>query len=59
VKHFLYITIYLIITGTLYGTETGVLKLTDSAGIEQLNFPSGTALYLYLIDPDQNTNVLE
>ena len=53
------LTLTLLSLGLLIASETGVFKLTDSAGIEQLNFPSGSALYLYLIDPDQNTNVLE
>ena len=43
----------------MFASETGVIKLTNSSGIEQLNFPSTTALYLYLKDSDQNTNALE
>ena len=42
--------LYFAIIHSMYASETGVLKLTDSAGTEQLNFLSGTALYLYIID---------
>jgi len=55
-KQFFYITIYFILACALYGTETGTIKLTDSAGTEQLNFASGSTLYLRVEDVDQNTN---
>jgi len=58
-KHFFYITIYFILACTLYSTETGTIKLTDSAGTEQLNFASGSTLYLRVEDVDQNINSTE
>ena len=58
-KHFFYITIYFVMACTLYGTETGTIKLTDWDGTEQLNFASGSTLYLRVEDVDQNTNSTE
>ncbi|SVC14104.1 uncharacterized protein METZ01_LOCUS266958, partial [marine metagenome] len=40
-------------TSTSY---TGILKLTDSDGTEQLNFPASSTLYLRVTDSDRNSN---
>ena len=38
------------------GSVTGVIKLTDSDGTEQLNFASGSTLYIRVTDSDRNTD---
>ena len=40
----------------LLAQVTGVIKLTDSDGTEQLNFASGSTLYIKVTDADRNTS---
>ena len=49
------ILLFLIVAPVL-AQNTGVFKLTDSDGTEQLNFPASSTLYLRVTDSDRNSN---
>ena len=43
-------------TNTRTGNVTGSLLLTDASGVKQLNFASGSTLYVQVTDGDRNTD---
>ena len=49
------ILLFLIVAPVL-AQNTGVFKLTNSDGAEQLNFPSSSTLYIKVTDADRNTS---
>ena len=46
--------IWSVLITTVFGSVTGSIALTDTDGVEQLNFAAGSTLYIKITDSDLN-----